>query len=552
MANQPQWNQDVEHKYSNYFNEPRAAPPVDGIVGTSLTTHPGTRNPGLSTKTITLFNPAELYAVLGNNVRLDKAFVEDTLNTYGPIVDPRDLGDWSFNENPSRISSFTTFEPNFYAWYRWLVAYPVAHASNAVCHVLNSMAPTSTSTALRGPMKSATPPQMVESFNAGSSGAMVAPGGKPACCMNSNATTSVDGQHTLARLVELANRKDGYQFRAHSSREGKLFDFICHIIDEMIQAKTGHLVVATQTQYILVRLIPSLQLEISKVYSIRDSPTQLEDMAILVLFCTLAVAERVGTYPQETKPWRVYIPQFPTWMLQPHQGVFYDGAQQQQIEFRNPRKSFLLPLSWLALEGEVHSAANDVSVAFGQLRLFFIAARIVAKIAHGVAATQRLDREFLAYSALRDWQGVAIPRIFGMYISTDQTTKVLLMSDAGKALQDFKNLELADKHLLFARLVRLHQSGVAHNDFEPRNVTRSETLGPLIIDFDETSLDHVCTGVSCEELRRVAQVLQLDAAAELATLDPVTVPRLTYPSRFKFTFATLAFAVWSAYYFLHL
>jgi hypothetical protein len=213
----------------------------------------------------------------------------------------------------------------------------------------------------------------------------------------------------------------------------------------MIQAENGHLVVTTQTQYVLVRLMPSLQLEISKVYSIRDSPTQLEDTAILVLFCTLAAAEQVTTYPQETEVWRVHIPQFPTWVLQPYQGVFRDGARQQQTKFRKPRKSFSLPLSWLGLEGEVRSAANDVSIAHGQLLLFFLAARVVAKIAHGVAAAQRLDREFLAYSALRTWQGVAIPRIFGLYMSTDQTTKVLLMSDAGKALRDFSDLKPADK-----------------------------------------------------------------------------------------------------------
>jgi hypothetical protein len=46
------------------------------------------------------------------------------------------------------------------------------------------------------------------------------------------------------------------------------------------------------------------------------------------------------------------------------------------------------------------------------------------KIAHGVAAAQRLDREFLAYLALCTWQGVAIARIFGLYMRTDQTTKV--------------------------------------------------------------------------------------------------------------------------------
>lgn len=213
----------------------------------------------------------------------------------------------------------------------------------------------------------------------------------------------------------------------------------------MIEADNGHVVVTTQTQYVLVRLSTSLQLEISDIYRIRDSPTQLDDMVILVLFCTLSALSQEIIYPAGPEVRRVHIPQFPTWVLRPYQGVFWDGARQQQTKFCKPRKSSFLPLSWLGLEGEVLSIANDVSVARGQLLLFFLAARVVAKIAHSVAASQRLDREFLAYSALRTWQGVAIPRIFGIYTSTDETTKVLLMSDAGKTLRDFGDLEPAEK-----------------------------------------------------------------------------------------------------------
>lgn len=60
--------------------------------------------------------------------------------------------------------------------------------------------------------------------------------------------------------------------------------------------------------------------------------------------------------------------------------------------------------------------------------------------------------------------------------------------------------------------MHLHQSGVLHNDIEPRNVTLSETSGPLVIDFDEASFNHVCLGASCKELRRLAEALQLDAS----------------------------------------
>ncbi|KAJ7712221.1 hypothetical protein B0H16DRAFT_1744432 [Mycena metata] len=191
------------------------------------------------------------------------------------------------------------------------------------------------------------------------------------------------------------------------------------------------------------------------------------------------------------------------------------------------------------------STANGVSIAHGQLSSFFLATRVVVKIARGVAATQRLDREFLAYSTLRTWQGVAIPRMFGMYTSTDEKTKVLLMSDAGKTLRDFSDLKPVEKRLVFTSLVRLHQSGVLHNDVEPRNVTRSETSGPFVIDFDEASFHHVCMGPSCKELLRLAQVLQLDAGAEIAALAPVARARSAY-----LTFAALIFAVLSVHYLL--
>jgi hypothetical protein len=214
----------------------------------------------------------------------------------------------------------------------------------------------------------------------------------------------------------------------------------------MIVAKTGHLVIATQTNYMLVRLTALHQLEISKVYSICNSPTQLDDTTILILFSTLAAVGKVETYSTPTiSVWRVNIPEFPTWVFQPYQGIFRDGARQQQTEFCKSPKSFFLPLRWLGLEGEVQSDDNEVTIAFGQLLLFFFAARVVIKAAHSAAAAQRLDREFLAYSTLHAWQGVAILRVFGLYTGTDQTTKVLLMSDAGKALWDFSDLEPADK-----------------------------------------------------------------------------------------------------------
>ncbi|KAF8170627.1 hypothetical protein K438DRAFT_1982510 [Mycena galopus ATCC 62051] len=135
------------------------------------------------------------------------------------------------------------------------------------------------------------------------------------------------------------------------------------------------------------------------------------------------------------------------------------------------------------------AAAPDRFLQPPQLSPFFSAVSVVVK-AHSAAAAQRLDREFIAYSVLRAWQG---------------------------ALQDFSDLKRTDRHTRFARLARLPQGGVVHNDVEYRNVTQSEMAGPLIIDFDEAS---------CKELRPCCTVpaagySNLTLAAELAALDRV-------------------------------
>ncbi|KAJ6454724.1 hypothetical protein C8R47DRAFT_221876 [Mycena vitilis] len=138
----------------------------------------------------------------------------------------------------------------------------------------------------------------------------------------------VDDQGTLTRLVELASVPGGYNFKTGAkgaqlgSNEGKILNLLSQIIDEMIEADNGHVVVTPQTQYVLVRLSASLQLEISDIYRIRDSPTQLDDMVILVLFCTLSALSQETSYPAGPEVWRVHIPQFPTWVLQPIRAFF--------------------------------------------------------------------------------------------------------------------------------------------------------------------------------------------------------------------------------------
>ncbi|KAJ7090920.1 hypothetical protein B0H15DRAFT_249338 [Mycena belliarum] len=429
---EPRWGQfpgEPERSYSSYFREQRAGPPIDETPSTRITQHAFTRHAGERTKTVSIFDPAQLTATFKHNVALDWHLVRLTLDTYGPILDQGDTSDWSFGRNPNLLSPSVDSEPGFYPWFLRLIAAPVAHACNAVCTVLEDKG---AGIHIPGFIRADI---VIKTSTCGGAADLIQRRYQPAtktylrtpCSLyefKCDNVLRVADTSTLARLVELAHTTTGYDFRAdksaqYSSHEGKLYNMICQIIDELIQGHTGHVVVATQTKYVLIRLSDTLQLETSEIFDVRGSPTQLDDMVTLVLFCTLAALGQVNTYRVPVQVQRVCIPQFPAWVFRPYQGVFWDGAQQEQTEFCKPRKLSLLPLSWLRLEGEVVSSANDVSVARGRLLLFFLAACVVAKIAHGSAATHRLDREFLAYSTLHTWQGVAIPRIFGIYTSAD-------------------------------------------------------------------------------------------------------------------------------------
>ncbi|KAJ7710845.1 hypothetical protein B0H17DRAFT_1027764, partial [Mycena rosella] len=271
--------------------------------------------------------------------------------------------------------------------------------------------------------------------------------------------------------------------------------------------------------------------------------TQATDAAILVLFYThaaLGAGKRYADAPARgITAMRVTLPAFPTWVFQPHEGVFRGGIIGRTKLISKSRASFFT-LPWVRFDGDVQSSSNNVSITYGRLIFLFVASRgLIAKTAHGPTASQRLIREYNAYAAMRTLQGAAIPTVIGMFITKDGKNTVLMMSYAGKALRAFSELEPRDKLTLFHRLVRLHKTGVQHNDLEPRNVTQSSS-GPLIIDFDRASLDHTCPGASCRELQQVAKALDLDPAAEIETLAEETA---TTPTIYSIVLAFLSVVV---------
>ncbi|KAJ7737658.1 hypothetical protein B0H14DRAFT_2992846 [Mycena olivaceomarginata] len=119
---------------------------------------------------------------------------------------------------------------------------------------------------------------------------------------------------------------------------------------------------------------------------------------------------------------------------------------------RNPRRSSCTSRSGAARsccsDGLVKGRSNDVTVTDGFLRLFFLGARVVAKMAHGASAARRLDLEFHVYTTFHALQVVAIPRVVGLYKSGDQDTRVLILSHAGKPLRDLE-LDSDERRVLF-------------------------------------------------------------------------------------------------------
>ncbi|KAJ6552413.1 hypothetical protein DFH09DRAFT_1085898 [Mycena vulgaris] len=160
------------------------------------------------------------------------------------------------------------------------------------------------------------------------------------------------------------------------------------VINETITTNTGHAIICTQEQYAMLRLTDALQLEISPVYATRGSIAQATDAAMLVLFYTHAVlgaGKRYADAPARgITAMRVTLPAFPTWVFQPHEGVFRGGIIGRTKLISKSRASFF-PLPWVRFDGDVQSSSNNVSITYGRLIFPFVASR-------GLIARQRTDR----------------------------------------------------------------------------------------------------------------------------------------------------------------
>ncbi|KAJ7852929.1 hypothetical protein B0H14DRAFT_2759224 [Mycena olivaceomarginata] len=502
MTSSNVWNVGVK-AYATYFDEPRAAPPPDEVASESLNPHEPYSEAG-STTTITIFDPSTLQHTLGP-ATLDMAFVQRVLAETGPVLTPANGYLWQYAEQPAGFPITAEHEADYYDWFNWVLCQPAASAVNAVRDELYRVA------SAEVPAYGYSRTDKVNKTHGGGAADIIHKWSKGYKCtpheFKRDKALRVHDESVLDFLVEQAGVGSGYNFRSNeplSTLQGKAKSVVSQVINEMMTTQTGHAIICTEELYAMLRLKDTLQLEISPVYAVRGSSTQGMDAAMLVLFYTHAALRAGKTYadafPTRITAMRVTLP--------PSEVVFRGGMIGRTTLISKSHGLF----PWVRFDGDVRSSSNDVTIAYGRLIwLFFTSCSLVAKAAHGPSATQRLVREHDVYGVMRALQGVAIPKMTGMFTTEDGRNTVLMMSYAGKALREFSELEPRDKLLLFHRLVRLHQTGVQHNDFEPRNVTKSSS-GPLIIDFDRASLDHNCAGASCKELLQAAQALDLDPA----------------------------------------
>ncbi|BGP11817.1 hypothetical protein JCM10049v2_007737 [Rhodotorula toruloides] len=121
-----------------------------------------------------------------------------------------------------------------------------------------------------------------------------------------------------------------------------------------------------------------------------------------------------------------------------------------------------------------------------------------------------IEREGRFYEQIGGKLDGVLPNFFGMFRGrpNGNDAVALLLSRHGKALEDFEVLLAEQRHELYAKLVRVHEVGIIHNDLEPFNVVYDRNSGDIrIIDLSRAT-SHACLGpTACAELQRFKRLL---------------------------------------------
>jgi tRNA A-37 threonylcarbamoyl transferase component Bud32 len=146
-----------------------------------------------------------------------------------------------------------------------------------------------------------------------------------------------------------------------------------------------------------------------------------------------------------------------------------------------------------------------------------IVAKICADRTH--RAEPGLREEYAVYQTLRDLQGSAIPRCYGLFRVAD-FADLLLLEDCGESLESYDKLTpyqrcasclrhavmaLNDpRGTLWSHVSKIHCRNVCHHDLEPRNVVMSSSGQLRVVDFELSDRFHKCDRQDCHELQGLA------------------------------------------------
>ncbi|KAF7333885.1 Kinase-like protein [Mycena sanguinolenta] len=536
---QKDWDSsDQVLSYWALFGNERHPPPEDKCPSMSLADK-GHGSQGRLTRTVKRAQMDAFIHQMPGGQTLDITFVKNVLSSTGPILDGSNSVDWQWKKLPSGVSRTMHSEQGCYSYLAWSVYRPAAHAVTAVISELYE--PGSVPLELERFSRA----QIVHSMkNRGESDIVhllqnEVDGDGDAAIENiytvhevkrarvlSVTEDNLETVNVLEHMCELANCDEGWEFRNKSQNTSKAADkgrlLLLQAMDELILYRVTHFVLSTESHYVLARLSDdSRDFLISRVYPICGSPTQSQDMVELVLFYTHATLNCRKPYETQVPVQRVAIPSFPPWIFQPKLGSLCINdliIPAKLSDFVGDSRMYLPRKLSLRIDSFSGSASHDgeIVISFARLIFWLFEARAVAKTAYGQAACERLRREVEVYNALRSLQGVVIPTVFGLYRNELDGSVVLITTYGGRSLENFDVLGLNERRMLMSHVIRLHRSGVQHNDIEPRNILKSCRWGLVITDFDLASCDHKCEKTSCVELRHVAQRVGLDLETELA------------------------------------
>ncbi|KAJ7913058.1 hypothetical protein B0H13DRAFT_2005592 [Mycena leptocephala] len=156
--------------------------------------------------------------------------------------------------------------------------------------------------------------------------------------------------------------------------------------------------------------------------------------------------------------------------------------------------------------------------------------RVVLKT-YAIEDISRLIHEFDVYAAIAREAGIGekvarhlaviVPTLHAVVKPRYDPWGGLILENAGTVLSEYEirwddlGLTHQEKILLYNTLRQLHSAGVVHGDVAPRNILRRPCGAFCLVDFDRSTLNHVCPGATCKELSEFQRVLRL----QLSDLD---------------------------------